>query len=110
MTVNNSKLNYYSSWQIDQLVTGNPAPRVVVPIGVSFLADVPTDLPDVPEFDVQFQIATFQRWYSPGAYSTNGTLAGMHYFNVYIQNRKLYIDTDIAGTARYFMWADKVDY
>lgn len=116
MVLDDSKLNYSSSWDIDQLVVSNDTSattftnRVVVPIGTTLISTVPTGLPDIPEFDVQFQIANLTRWYYPGSYSTNGTVAGLHAFSVFLQNRGIYITTDIAGTAKYFIWADKVNY
>lgn len=116
MAFDDSKLNYSSQWDIDQLVAANDTSsptftnRIAVPAGTSAVVAIPSSLPDYPEYTVQFQISGLSRWYSPGGYSTDGTLAGYHQFSVYVQNRVIYITTDTPGIAKYFIWADKVNY
>lgn len=106
-TVDDSKVNYYSGWDIDQLVASN---KVVVPSGTSLVVAIPAGLPAVPNYEVQFQLSGFSRWYQAGAFSTDGTLANVHSFNSYVSGGNIYINTTTAGTAKYFIWSDKVDH
>lgn len=118
MGIDDSKVNYSSTWDIDQLVieddltTAGFSNRVAVTSGTTLLVQIltGTGLPDIPTFEVQFQVTTLSRWYQEGAFSTDGTLANMHSFSSYLQDGGIYITTDIAGIAKYFIWADKVDY
>jgi hypothetical protein len=107
MARDDTKLSYYSGWDIDQLVAKD---TVAVGAGTTAIFTYPTNLPAVPLFDVQFQPTASTKFYQSGAYSTNGTFAGVHQFSCYVQAGQIFIKTDIAGTAKYFVWSDKVDY
>jgi hypothetical protein len=103
MSVDDSKLNYYSGWDIDQLVyTG------VVPVGsgVTAIFTIPAGLPSVPVFEVQFQQGSV--WYQAGQYSTDGTFLGGEIFYPYMQSNVIYINAPVSGNARYFVWSDTV--
>lgn len=104
MSFDDTKVAYYSGWEIDQLVD---SARVTVSSGTSLLCAIPAGL-SIPVFEVQFQVQGFTRWYQSGAFSTDGTLANLHHFSSYIYNGNLYINTSIAGTAKYFIWSDGV--
>lgn len=101
------KLGYYSGWDIDQLVSEN---TVSVPIGTTAIFTFPANLPPVPVFDVLFRPIGFAGFYQAGSFSDNGTLAHLHSFSSYVFAGQIYITTDIAGLAKYFVWSDKVDY
>lgn len=107
MAVDNSKLNYFSAWDIDQLVASG---EVAVASGTTILTAVPAGLPAVAVFEVYFKPGSGSRWYRAGIYSTNGALSGQGSFYSIIANKQLYIATTTNGIARYFIWQDKVDY
>lgn len=107
MARDDTKLGYYSGWDIDQLVASD---IVTVPSGTTAIYTYATNLPPLPVFEVQFRKTGLNSFYQAGAYSTDGTLANIHNFSSYIQNGQIFIKTDVAGDARYFVWSDKVDY
>lgn len=107
MSTNNTKLNYDNAWDIDQLISTD---TTVVPSGVSVVTAIPPTAMPIPLYEVQFQVSGLSRWYQPGAYSTTGLLANMQSFSAYVQNGNIYINTTIAGTAKYFIWTDKINY
>lgn len=107
MATDDTKLNYSSGWDIDQLVA---SAAVAVSSGTTAIYTIPATLPATPEFEVQFKPAASARYHQAGYYSTDGTLAGGHQFSSYVQGSQVFITTDIAGTARYYVWSDKVDY
>lgn len=107
MARDDTKLGYYSGWDIDQLFIEN---TVVVPIGTTAIYTIPASLPTIPVFEVLLRVTGFSRFYQAGSFSTDGTLAGLHNFSSYISGGQVFITTNVAGTAKYFVWSDKVDY
>lgn len=105
MATDNTKLNFLSSWDIDQLVTSG---EVAVPSGTSFIIAVPSGLPAVPVFEVQLKVNG--RWYQTGHFSTAGTTASQQGFYTYVDSGGIYITSTINGIARYYIWQDKVNY
>lgn len=107
MARDDTKLGYYSGWDIDQLVA---SAIVTVPIGTTAIYTYPANLPTIPVFEVQFRHIGLNRFHQPGTYSTDGTLANSHTFSSFLQAGQIFITTDVAGDAKYFVWSDKVDY
>lgn len=106
MARDDTKLNYYSGWDIDQLLTTN---SVSVSTGANAVYAVPSSNP-IPVFEVQFKPIGSTFWYRPGTSSTNGTVAGEFTVYTYISALTIFINTTVPGTARYFVWSDKVNY
>lgn len=106
MTTDNTKLNYFSRWDIDQLIATS---TVAIGSGTTSIYTIPSTNP-IPEYEVQFQPSGSPYWYGMGTSSTNGTLAGTFTPYSYISGTSLSIVAPIAGNARYFVWADKVNY
>lgn len=105
MSVDDTKLNYLSSWDIDQLVE---TVTVGVTPGTTAIYTIPSTSTPVPIFMVQLLVSG--RYYQAGTYSTDGTLAGLATFYSYISGNQIFINTGLAGTARCYVWTDKVDY
>jgi hypothetical protein len=103
MSVNDSQLNYYSEWDIDQLVASD---TISVGSGVTAIYTIPSALLPIPVFEVQFKQGSV--WYQAGQYSTDGTFANGQVFYSYIQNGKIYVNAPATGIARYFVWSDTV--
>lgn len=105
MTVDATKLRYFSGWDIDQLVaTGTLA----VGVGATPVYAIPATVP-LPEFEVQLQPTGSSFWYRPGANSSAGATVNINFYT-YILGTSIFINTDTPGTARYFVWADKFNY
>lgn len=107
MARDDTKLGYFSGWDIDQLFIEN---LVTVAIGTTAIYTIPASLPTIPVFEVLFRVSGFSRFYQAGIFSTDGTLAGTHNFSSYISGGQIFITTSVAGTAKYLVWTDKVDY
>jgi hypothetical protein len=105
MSADNTKLNYLSTWDIDQLVATGTIP---VGVGATAVYTFSSPLPSLPVFEVQLQIG--DKWYQAGQFATANTLATLQSFYTYINGNQVFINTTVAGTARYFVWSDKVDY
>jgi hypothetical protein len=105
MATDNDKLNFLSTWDIDQLVA---TAEVAVPSGTTALYTIPSTLPAIPVFEVQIKVGT--KWYQTGTFATSNTLATSKIMNAYVSSGQLFISTNTAGTARYFVWQDKVNY
>lgn len=106
MTVDNSKLNYYSAWDIDQLLDTD---TVLIGSGDTAIFTI-TGSTSIPEFEVQFKPISSTYWYAMGTSSTDGTVANTFTVYSYISGASIFIHAPVAGTARYFVWADKVNY
>ena len=104
---NYAKANYDNGWDIDQLIAQGS-----VSIGGSGNTAVYTisnsSLPNV--YEVLFQPTGSTYWYQAGSSSTNGTIAGEFKFYTYINGTSLFINTASAGTARYYIWSDKLNF
>lgn len=107
MARDDTKLAHFSGWDIDQLFAESSA---AVGIGTTAIYTIPASLPTIPVFEVLFRATGFSRFYQAGVYSTNGTLANTHTFSSYVSGGQIFITTDVAGTAKYLVWIDKVDY
>ena len=109
MSVDDTKLAFYSEWDIDQLIATAEVPVTLV---ATSLYTYTTS--DAPYFEVQFKPTGSTQWFQCGVNSLAGTLAGVFSFKAYISSTSIYIDVDAGGTAitggtaRYFIWADKV--
>ncbi len=109
MITDNSKLHFSSTWEIDQLVDSNTV--TISGSGDTALVDFSSlNLPTIPIFEVQFQPTGSTKWFESGENSTNGTLAGLFVHYAFISGSTLTINTGGAGTARYYLWSDKVDH
>lgn len=105
MSIDNTKLNYLSTWDIDQFIATD---TIAIGIGITAVYTIPVTSVTLPVYEVQFENSG--RWYQAGAYSIDGTLAGLFSFYTYISAGAIYIVTTIAGNARYFIWTDKVNH
>ncbi len=106
MAIDDSKLAFSSTWEIDQLVlTGE---FTVPSLGTHAICTIPSDLPSLPVFEVQFKQSGYNVWFQTGYYSVDGTIAGYDIATTYIQSGVLYIQSQ-AGIARYFIWSDRID-
>jgi len=109
MSVDDSKLAYSSLWEIDQLISTND---VAVGSGVSTVFSYASlGVATNPVYEVYFKPAGDTKWYKEGAFSTNGSYltTGSTFFS-YTNGNSIVISTSVSGTARYFLWQDKVDY
>lgn len=102
MTVDRTKLAFSSSNDIDNLIaTGT----VAVGAGVSAVTNYASvSLP--PVFVLQFQPNSTTLWYQMGGNDHGGAIALHGYADV----GTIYINASIAGTVRYFVWSDKINY
>lgn len=107
MSVDDTKLNYLSSWDIDQLVDTD---TISVGSGATAVFTITSPLPSSIVYEIQFQPGDSGPWYQAGEYSTDGTLANSASFYTYINAGQLFINTPVTGKARYFVWSDKIDY
>jgi hypothetical protein len=109
MEPNNSDLIFLSNWDIDQLLEAGTVNVSSNPTTVySYTGNLPT-------FELQFQPAGDTKWYDAGANTTNGTTTNLFWFYGSAQNGTISIyaynnSGNQSGTARYFIWADKVEY
>lgn len=109
MAVDPTKIAYSSGWDIDQLVTTNTGSPTSIGSGSTAIYTI-TGTVALPDFKVQFKPTGSTFWFEPGTSSTNGTVAGEFTFSTYISGSSIFITTSTAGTARYFVWADKFNY
>lgn len=106
MATDDSKLNYLSTWDIDQLVTTD---SISVGSGATAIYTITGNVP-IPEFEVQFKPTGSTFWYQMGMSSSSATVATTFMAYSYISGSSIFINAPSAGTARYFVWADKVNY
>jgi hypothetical protein len=106
MATDNTKLNYLSTWDIDQLVATG---EVAVSSGNTAIVTVPTTGPALPLFEVYFKPGSSSKWFQVGQYSTANTLATVQNCYSGILNRQLYLYSSTSGIARYFIWQDRLD-
>lgn len=107
MSADDTKLNYLSTWDIDQLYATN---TVVLALVTNPIYTIPADIPGIPVFEVQLKPIGSTKWYQSGSFTLSNTLATQRYFYTYVEAGVLYITTTVIGTARYFVWTDKVNY
>lgn len=107
MTVDNTKFNYRSAWDIDQLIAQGSV--AVGGAGDTTLYTITSSaVPNV--FEVLFQPTGETSWYQAGTSSTSLGAGAIFTFYAYINASSLIIHTGGAGTARYYVWSDKVNY
>lgn len=107
--VDDNRLLFLSSWDIDQLVKTDIV--TISGSGDTVLIDYSSlNIPANPIFEVQFKPSGASAYYMSGLNSTDGTTTNEFSFYSYTSGSKLYIHTSGTGTARYFLWSDKVDY
>lgn len=106
MATDDTKLSYLSTWDIDQLLDTDTKS---VGSGDTAIYTITGQFP-IPEYEVQFQPTGSTFWYEAGMSSSNGTVAGSFTFYSYINGSSIFINAPTAGTARYFVWADKINY
>lgn len=106
MPVDNSKLNYFSEWDIDQLLANKD---IAVGSGATAIYTISGNVP-IPEYEVYFKPTGSTFWYQMGTSSSLGTIATTFTAYSYISGSSIFINAPSAGTARYFIWADKVNY
>ncbi|CAB4132579.1 hypothetical protein UFOVP253_37 [uncultured Caudovirales phage] len=104
-TLDDTKANYASKWDIDQLFATNTVP---VGVGTTAVYTIPGTIPAIPVYEVQLQVGG--KWYQAGGFATSNTIATLQSFSTYISGNQIFITTGVAGTARYFVWTDKVNY
>lgn len=109
MTVDSTKIAYSSGWDIDQLIATNADNPLAVGSGSTAIYTI-TGAVSLPDFKVQFKPTGSTFWFDCGTSSTNGTIAGIFTFSSYISGSSIFINTSTTGIARYFIWADKVNY
>lgn len=109
MAVDSTKIGYSSTWDIDQLIATNTDNPTSVASGSTAIYTI-TGSVTLPDFKVQFKPTGSTFWFEPGTSSTNGTVAGEFTFSSYVSGSSIFITTSTAGTARYFVWADKFNY
>lgn len=106
MAINNSKLNFLSTWDIDQLVATG---EVAVPGNLVSVVAIPAGLPALPVYEVYFKHGSGSKWYQVGQYSTANTTATAANSYSYIQNGQLFVATVTNGIVRYYFWQDRID-
>jgi len=102
----NDKLNYLSSWNIEQLITDT---EVAVNTGTT-LVHTPVEGAFPPLYSLEFKPTSSAYWYQAGRSSTNNTVAGAIVFYGYSLNNLIYAVADRSGTVRVRVWADKTEY
>ena len=107
MTVDNTKLQYYSNWDIDQMVASDIK---TVGTGTTLIYTVPSNSVALPIFEMQFKPTGSFSWYGAGANSTDGTIGSLFTFYSYLQGTGIYSVTTSSGTVRYFIYSDKINY
>jgi len=104
MTVDATKINYYSGWEIDQLIDQG---TISVGSGTTLVASLSNaENPNV--YEVQFRPSGMAQWFRIGQNSTNATVAGGFQFSSYVDGANIYLTTSTSGTARFFIWSDTV--
>lgn len=106
MAVDDTKISYSNTWDIDQQITSS---TVAVGAGDTAVLTVP-GVNAIPVTEVQFQPTGSTKWFQPGVNSTANTLATNFTWYSYLTGGILRVSTTIAGTVRYYIYADKMDY
>lgn len=105
MSLDNTNIAFSSTWDIDQIVSTG---TTTVSSGDSLVAALPSS-PALPVFMLQFQPTGSSYWYQAGTNITESSTNEFTFYG-YIQSATLRINTTKAGTARYFIWTDKLNY
>lgn len=106
MARDDSKLTFYTGWDIDQLVVTND---VAVASGDKIVTVIPTPLLGTkPTFSIMFKPTGSNNWYQEGTSSTNTSFLNQFTSYGYLFGNDLHVVSP-AGTVRYYIWADKVN-
>lgn len=103
MARDDSKLNFYSGWEIDQQTQTN-----TVGVGAGDTAIVAVS--GYPLYELQFKPNGSNYWFRSGVSCSDGATGGIFAFYGYLEGGYLKVHSDIAGTVRYFIYSDKVNY
>lgn len=95
MSVNETKVAFYSNWDIDQLVDSGS-------MSVSTGATALTPIDGVKDWIVQLEISGVR--YAPGPASTNAS--SVFFFYSYVDSGTLYVNTPVSGTAHWYIFED----
>ena len=104
MAVDDTKVNYYSGWEVDQLIAQG---SFSVSTGTTLVHSL-SDAQNPNVYELQFQPSGVAQWYRIGTNSTNATVANLFNFSSYVDGSSLYATTSSGGTIRYFIWSDTV--
>jgi hypothetical protein len=100
--MDNTKVLFNSGWLIDEMEASG---EMAAGVGTTEVYTLP-DSSHLPVFDIQFSPGSDQ-WYNVGPLDHTGSINSCH---AWIDAGKIYFSTDIAGTIRYYIWSDKVNY
>lgn len=103
MSVDNTKAQFSSEWDVDQLLEGFPA-TASISANTDTLIYTFADAAKPPIFEVQFQTGSL--WYQPGGNSTGNTSSSYFSFLTWTTGTGLYVWCQLAGTVRYYIWSD----
>jgi len=106
MTVDNTKSEYSSLWDIDQIIDRGTTTVGSGTTAIHTLSDA--NYPSTHE--VQFKPTGSTKWYEVGQNATSNTIATLFTFYTYTLGSSLYVVTSSAGTVRHFVWQDKLNY
>ena len=95
MSVDETKVAFYSNWDIDQLIDSGSSS---VSTGTTAL----TSIDGVKDWKVQLEVSG--KKYDPGTSSTNASTTFRFYS--YVDSGTLYIETNQAGTAHWYIFED----
>lgn len=109
MATDNSKLIYNSTWDIDQLIVYNSGTHVGASPSWGDGTALTTFSGNPPVFELQFKPDGYSSWFPQGANSYDNN-NGFYVSYAYIIGNTIYIYNDIAGTARYWIWSDRINY
>lgn len=100
--MDDSKVEFNSNWEMDRLIAQND---VAIGTGTTLLYTFASSLTP-PSFEVQYSPNSSQ-YYQMGHGQLGGTYFDVHAF---IDGTGIYVTSNVAGRARYYIWSDKVNY
>lgn len=106
MARDDTKLQYASPWDIDQLIENNEK-DITTADTVLFTNTI---VSTISSYEVYFKPSGDTRWFKMGRGSTNGSFTGAVSAFAYMSGNALHIKSNLNGRARWFVWSDKVDY
>lgn len=104
MAINKTKVEFTSQWEIDNLL--NSVPDKVINANQNTSLYIIPDVTSLPVFEIMFSPDGLN-WYNVGVYDNNGNINGTH---AWIEGNQIYFFSDAPGTARLYVWSDKVNY
>lgn len=106
MSVDNTKAKYSSMWDIDQQVASG---TTSVSSGTTAIYTLPSST-EPSTHEVQFKPSGSTKWFDVGTGATSNTVATLFTFYTYTLGSSLYVVTSSAGTIRYYIYQDKINY